>query len=197
MVAPFKASCVPSCIWLVYEPYYEAGKDTTGTLVTTDYNTKLENTMSYGPYKLVSLQNDKQMVFEKNENWYGYTEENVRLVSTTPYLVDGENVPRYVTDKIVINVMDDNAAKQAFLTAAWGQTALHPTLPHSVGRAFARNSFTPPCRGRACPARSLAITTPFILCIVGRQATGPLHNRPAPSNTKITCLRSLAGRLFF
>ena len=29
--------------------------------------------------------------------------------------------------------------------AAWGQAALHPTLPHSVGRAFARNSFTPPC----------------------------------------------------
>ena len=52
--------------------------------------------------------------------------------------------------------------------AAWGQAALHPTLPHSVGRAFARNSFTPPRRGRACPARSLAITTPFILCIVGR-----------------------------
>ncbi len=52
--------------------------------------------------------------------------------------------------------------------AAWGQAALHPTLPHSVGRAFARNSFTPPCRGRACPACSLAITTPFILCIVGR-----------------------------
>ena len=64
--------------------------------------------------------------------------------------------------------------------AAWGQAALHPTLPHSVGRAFARNSFTPP----------------RILCIVGRQATGPLHNRPAPSNTKITCLRPLAGRLF-
>lgn len=109
----FLTSCTST--WLVYEPYYEAGKDTTGTLVTTDYNTKLENTMSYGPYKLVSLQNDKQMVFEKNENWYGYTEENGRLVSTTPYLVDGENVPRYVTDKIVINVMDDNAAKQAFL----------------------------------------------------------------------------------
>ena len=81
--------------------------------------------------------------------------------------------------------------------AAWGQAALHPTLPHSVGRAFARNSFTPPCRGRACPARSLAITTPFILCIVGRQATGPLRNRPAPSNKKISCLRPLAGRLFF
>ena len=44
--------------------------------------------------------------------------------------------------------------------AAWGQAALHPTLPYSVGRAFARDPFTPPCRGRACPARSLAITTP-------------------------------------
>ena len=52
--------------------------------------------------------------------------------------------------------------------ATWGQAALHPTLPHSVGRAFARNSFTPPCRGRACPARNPAITTPFILCIVRR-----------------------------
>ena len=38
---------------------------------------------------------------------------------------------------------------------------------------------------------------PRILCIVGRQATGPLHNRPAPSNKKTTCLRPLAGRLFF
>ena len=31
-----------------------------------------------------------------------------------------------------------------------------------------RDPFTPPCRGRACPARNPAITTPFILCIVGR-----------------------------
>ena len=38
---------------------------------------------------------------------------------------------------------------------------------------------------------------PCILCIVGRQATGPLLNRPAPSNTKTTCPRPLAGRLFF
>ena len=52
--------------------------------------------------------------------------------------------------------------------AAWGQAALHPTLPHSVGRAFARNSSTPPCRDRAFPARNPAITTPY-----------PLHRRAA------------------
>ena len=160
--------------------------------------------------------------------------------------------------------------------AAWGQAALHPTLPHSVGRAFARDPFTPPWQGPGMPgpqpchyhpcilcivgrgldpsagasgtpppttqSAGLLITAnvrgglgagrpyiplyhipwggpspathsrhpvgagharpaasplpPRILCIVGRQATGPLHNRPAPSNTKITCLRPLAGRLF-
>ena len=69
--------------------------------------------------------------------------------------------------------------------ATWGQAALHPTLPYSVGRAFARNSFTPPCRGRACPARSLAITTPFILCIVGRgldPSAGRRGRRPLQHN---------------
>ncbi len=102
--------------WLVYEPYYEAGKDTTGTLVTTDYGTTIENTMSYGPYKLESYQEEKQMVFVQNENWYGWEEgEDGTLVSYTPYLVDGENVQRYRTTKLVIDVMTDDAAKQAFL----------------------------------------------------------------------------------
>ena len=44
--------------------------------------------------------------------------------------------------------------------AAWGQAALHPTLPHSVGRAFARNSFTPPRRGMPGPQPCHCI--PFI-----------------------------------
>lgn len=120
----FLTSCTST--WLVYEPFYEAGKDTTGSIVTTDYGTKIENTMSYGPYKLVSLQNDKQMIFEKNENWYGYKEENGRLVSYTNFLVDGESVEQYITDKVIINVMDDNAAKQAFLKGevdAWSPSA--------------------------------------------------------------------------
>ena len=46
------------------------------------------------------------------------------------------------------------------------------------------------------PSPATLLLPPRILCIVGRQATGPLHNRPAPSNKKINCLRPLAGRLF-
>ena len=102
--------------WLVYEPLYEAGKDTTGSLVTTDYCTSVETTMSYGPYKLVSMQTDKQMVLEQNENYWGYTkQDDGSLLSMSEFLVDGESVPQWQTTKIVIDVMDDSAAKQAFL----------------------------------------------------------------------------------
>ena len=110
----FLTSCTST--WLVYQPLYEAGFDTSGSLKTTNYNTSVETTCSYGPYKLESLQEDKQMVFVQNPNWYGWeTQENGALISYTDYLVNGEHVQRYQTTRIVIDVMDDNAAKQAFL----------------------------------------------------------------------------------
>ncbi len=110
----FLTSCTST--WLVYKPYYEAGMDTTGALVTTDYGTTMENTMSYGPYKLASLQPDKQIVFVQNENWFGYEkQEDGSLLSMTNFEVDGESVQQYATTSVVIDVMDDAAAKQAFL----------------------------------------------------------------------------------
>ena len=67
--------------------------------------------------------------------------------------------------------------------AAWGQAALHPTLPHSVGRAFARNSFTSPRRGRACPARSLAIVSPLSFASQGGVLTPPGASGTPPPTT--------------
>ena len=110
----FLTSCTSN--WLVYEELYEAGKDTTGTLVTTNYGTDMDNTMSYGAYKLGSLQKDKQIVFVQNEEWYGYEkQEDGSLLSITPYEVDGEHIQRYQATSVVIDVMDNAAAKQAFL----------------------------------------------------------------------------------
>ncbi len=110
----FLTSCTGT--WLVYEDLYEAGKDTTGALVTTDYCTSVETSMSYGPYKLESFQEDKQIVFVQNENWWGWEKnENGELVSYTQFLVDGESVPQFQTTRVVIDVMDDATAKQAFL----------------------------------------------------------------------------------
>lgn len=110
----FLVSC--SSNWLVYEDLYEAGKDTTGSLVTTDYNTSKETTMSYGPYRIESLQEGKQLVYVKNENWYNYEkQEDGSLKAMSPWMIDGESRERYQTNRIVIDVMDDDAAKQAFL----------------------------------------------------------------------------------
>ena len=110
----FLTSCTSN--WIVHKDTYEASKDTTGKLVTTAYNTAPENTMSYGPYKLVSMQDAKQMVFERNEKYFEYdVAADGTITSTTSFTVNGENVAQWQMDKIVIDVMTDDAAKQAFL----------------------------------------------------------------------------------
>ena len=127
----FLTSCTST--WLVYKPLYEAGKDTSGELVTTNYGTSAETTMSYGVYKLDSLQADKQIVFTQNENWYGFQknengevvrDEEGNLVSYTSYhknldgeefKVDGQALRQHTITKVVIDVMDEAAAKAAFL----------------------------------------------------------------------------------
>jgi oligopeptide transport system substrate-binding protein len=121
----FLTSCTSN--WLVYEELYEAGKTTEGNLVTTNYGTSLETTMSYGPYKMESLQDAKQMVFVQNENYYLYQkQEDGSLYAETEYLVDGEHVQAYQTTRVVIDVMDPDAAKLAFLKgelSEWAPTA--------------------------------------------------------------------------
>ena len=110
----FLVSC--SSNWLVYEDLYEAGKDTTGTLVTTNYNSTKDTTMSYGPYKIESLQEGKQLVFVQNENWFGFEkQDNGSLISYTNFEVDGEKRQQYKATKVVYDVMNSDAAKQAFL----------------------------------------------------------------------------------
>lgn len=120
----FLTSCTST--WLVYEDLYEAGKDTSGNLVTTNYGTSPETTMAYGPYMIESMQNDKQIVFTQNPNWYGWVEEDGALVSYTNFDVDGEKKQQYQTTRVVIDVMEESAAKQAFLKgelSSWSPSA--------------------------------------------------------------------------
>lgn len=101
--------------WLVNIELYDAGLDTSGELVTTDYGTSKRTSMSYGVYKLDSLQEGKQIIFTQNEYWYGFEKlEDGTLYSETNFLVDGKKVQQYQTEKIVIDVMDEATAKQQF-----------------------------------------------------------------------------------
>lgn len=105
--------------WLVHEPTYTKLFDTTGKLKTTTYCTSKDTTVSYGPYKLESFEDGKQMVFVQNPNWLGYEEKEVNgkktLVSYTNFKVDGEYVQQYQATKIVVDVMEDSTAKQKFM----------------------------------------------------------------------------------
>ncbi len=102
--------------WLVHTEKYDANLDKTGALVTTKYGTSVDATVSFGPYKLKSLEADKQMVLVQNENWHGYTKtESGKLYSETLFEVNGAKVQQYQTTKVVIDVLTDAAAKQKFL----------------------------------------------------------------------------------
>ena len=104
-----------SSCWLVHEEtfeasktYYDADGNTEGVTaenavrVTSNYFTKLEGTISYGPYKMTAFQEGKAIVFERNENWYGYH--------------DGKHLGQFQTDIIDVTVIDnDKTALQVFL----------------------------------------------------------------------------------
>ena len=62
---------------LVKKDLYEACKQApTGgsTLWTSTYNSSVETTASWGPYKLESYQSGKEYIITRNEFWYGYKE---------------------------------------------------------------------------------------------------------------------------
>lgn len=103
-----------SSAYLVYQPLWEsckswwdgdnnkveAGSDE-AVLVTTNYCTSQETTMSFGPYKLSYFELDKQYNLTRNDNWYGYS--------------DGNHKGFYQTDEIKVTVIADHAtAMMAF-----------------------------------------------------------------------------------
>ncbi|MBR3108546.1 MAG: hypothetical protein IKH30_15400 [Clostridia bacterium] len=94
--------------WIVKEDLYEANLKPTGDTFTSTYNTSVETTSSYGPYKLVNYEADKNMHFVRNENWFGY--KDGKHVYVDP--VDGETYPMYMTDEIDTQVVAQSATRK-------------------------------------------------------------------------------------
>ena len=83
--------------FLVHEGLYNAGMTTIENLMATNYHTSLETTMSFGPYKLVNAEVDKQLVLTRNENWFGYNDRAFDKF--------------YMTTDVVIDVVTDPSAQ--------------------------------------------------------------------------------------
>ncbi|MBQ9123444.1 MAG: hypothetical protein IJY10_08155 [Lachnospiraceae bacterium] len=94
--------------WLVNEELYEACQKFDGDAYSTTYNTSVETTKSYGPYKLVSYQQDKALRLERNENWYGYTDGQHIYVDPT----DGLVYPMYQTTAVDCQVVAEAATRK-------------------------------------------------------------------------------------
>ena len=98
--------------WLVKEDIYEANKKDAGGLTKTTYGTSVDTYASCGPYKLVGWQNDKEIVLEKNDKWFGYS--------------DATYNDQYQTTKIVYNLIDEHATVvQLFLQGKLDDLALN------------------------------------------------------------------------
>ena len=99
--------------WIVKEDLYESClTSSTGAggveVWSSTYNTSVETTSSYGPYKLVEFQTDKFMRYEKNENWYGWTDGKHEYVDPN----DGQTYPMYQTTAIECEVVEEAATRK-------------------------------------------------------------------------------------
>ena len=75
--APYYFSSLP----LVHKAKYDAARIEPAegaTLWTSKYNSSLETTASWGPYKLVEFEAGSHYRLEKNENWYGWNMEEYK-----------------------------------------------------------------------------------------------------------------------
>ena len=85
--------CYAQGIVPLYEPLYEANKQDTG-VIKSSYGTSADKWISCGPYTLTTYQADKQIVFEKNENWFGWSDPRFDgLYQTTGITVDFVDEP--------------------------------------------------------------------------------------------------------
>ena len=104
-------------LWETCKSYYDADGNAVGVdsdkiaSITTKYGTSLDTTISYGPYKLTYFELDKQIKFERNENWYGYK--------------DGKHLGQYQTDIIDCAVISEQeTALLAFLAGQLDSVSL-------------------------------------------------------------------------
>ena len=94
-------------------------------LYSNTYGTSVDTYMGFGPYKLESFQLDKQLVFTKNDNWYGHN--------------DPAREGQYQTTKVVIDKYDSETAYTAFLQGkldAYGLDVDHVTDYTSSERIY-------------------------------------------------------------
>ena len=83
---------------------------------STSYGTSVDTYMGYGPYKMTQYIVDQIMVFERNENWFGYSAEFASTYGEFVAEFDGQVHKQYETSKIVLKFVPEiTTREQMFL----------------------------------------------------------------------------------
>lgn len=126
--AAYNMSSLP----LVKKDLYESCKiapDGASSLWTSNYNSSVETSASWGPYKLESFQTGTQFVLVRNDNWYGY---NI-----------AENEGLYQTDRRVVNIVEEwNSAWLMFLAGEVDGISIDVSIADDY-KGSERTYFTP------------------------------------------------------
>ena len=125
---------------LVHPQLYEANKKEAGDIVKSSYGTSVETYSSYGPYKITAFQPGKEMLFEKNPLWYGWTDEKHegQYMTTNVYL-------NYTTQHTTLMSLFlqgelDTIGLDANDLALYGNSSYRLTTPQSYTWKFTFNS---------------------------------------------------------
>lgn len=99
--------------WIVKTDVYDACLSESDGVWTSTYCTSAETSPSYGPYVMTSFQSEKAMHFEKNENWYGYTDGKHVYVDPE----DGQTYPMYMTTAVDCQVVGEASTRKMMFLA--------------------------------------------------------------------------------
>ena len=94
--------------WLVEPELYDACLRESNGVWTSTYNTSVDTTLSYGPYRITYYQTDKAMRYERNPEWYGWTDG--RHVYEDP--ISGEVLDMYQTTAVDVQKVEEASTQK-------------------------------------------------------------------------------------
>lgn len=114
---------------LVHLPTYDAcAKFDENGLYSTTYGTSVETYMSYGPYKLTYFERDKQIVLEKNAQWFGYYDEKYTgQYQTTRVVYDWINNPETAMEAFLQGKLDGKGLDSDYIAEYTGSDRIYYT----------------------------------------------------------------------
>lgn len=104
---------------LVNETLYESCKkyDEETKSWSSSYGTSVDTFLAYGPYKFTKYVVDQLMVFERNENWFGYSEAFADQYGSFVAEFDGQVHEQYQTDRITLRYVPEISTREQMFLA--------------------------------------------------------------------------------